>query len=132
MTRKYIFGWLTGAAIMLAAGQALALEIIPGEPEVDGMEATREQAVPTDAPLAMGRVVAVDGAAGRIILEFRRFRNSCWKAARAFSTSTIRHRSTAWRRATGALRDRPQRPHLYRHPHREQQLRGARHCRLSS
>ncbi len=56
---------------MLAVGQALALEIIPGEPEVDGMEATREQAVPADAPLAMGRVVAVDGAAGRIILEFR-------------------------------------------------------------
>ena len=32
---------------------------------------TREQAVPADAPLAVGRVVAVDGAAGRIILEFR-------------------------------------------------------------
>ncbi|HTG18598.1 MAG TPA: copper-binding protein [Reyranella sp.] len=72
MTRRYISGLLTFAATIFAVGQALALETLPGEPEFDRMvEAAHEQAVPSDEPLATGRVVAVDRAAGRITLEFR-------------------------------------------------------------
>ena len=72
MTRAYISGLLIFAATMLAAGQALALETLPGESEIDSrMEAVGELAVPPDEPLASGRVVAIDRAAGRITLEFR-------------------------------------------------------------
>ena len=72
MTRRYISGLLTFAATIFAAGQALALETQPGEPEIgDRLEAPCDQAVPSDEPLATGRVVAVDRAAGRITLEFR-------------------------------------------------------------
>jgi len=63
---------LSFAATIFAIGQALALETLPGEPAIDDkMEAVREQAVPSDEPLATGRVLAVDSAAGRITLEFR-------------------------------------------------------------
>ena len=71
MTRRYVFGWLSWAAVTLAVGQAMALEIIPGEPEIDEMETAREPVVPSVEPLATGRVVAVDSTAGRIVLEFR-------------------------------------------------------------
>ena len=72
MTRRYISGLLTFAAAIFAVGQALALETQPGEPEFgDKLEAPCDQAVPSDEPLATGRVVAVDRAAGRITLEFR-------------------------------------------------------------
>ena len=72
MTRRYISGLLTFAATIFAVGQALALETLPGEPEFgDRVEAPCDQAVPSDEPLAAGRVVAVDRAAGRITLEFR-------------------------------------------------------------
>jgi Cu/Ag efflux protein CusF len=72
MTRRYISGLLTFAATIFAVGQALALETQPGEPEFgDKVEAPCDQAVPSDEPLAAGRVVAVDRAAGRITLEFR-------------------------------------------------------------
>jgi Cu/Ag efflux protein CusF len=72
MTRRYISGLLTFAATIFAVGQALALETLPGEPEIgDKVEAPCDQAVPSDEPLATGRVVAVDRAAGRITLEFR-------------------------------------------------------------
>jgi len=72
MTRRYISGLLTFAATIFAVGQALALETQPGEPEFgDRVEAPCDQAVPSDEPLAAGRVVAVDRAAGRITLEFR-------------------------------------------------------------
>ena len=72
MTRRYISGLLTFAATIFAVGQALALETLPGEPEFDDrMESAREQAVPSDEPLATGRILAVDRAAGRITLEFR-------------------------------------------------------------
>ena len=72
MTRRYISGLLTFAATIFAVGQALALETQPGEPEFgDKLEAPCDQAVPSDEPLAAGRVVAVDRAAGRITLEFR-------------------------------------------------------------
>ena len=72
MTRRYVSGWLAVAATIFAIGQALAMETLPGEPEIgDKVEAAREQVVPSDEPLAMGRVVAVDRAAGRITLEFR-------------------------------------------------------------
>ena len=57
---------------MFAVGQVLALETLPGEPEVeDWVETVRGQAVPPDEPRASGRVLAVDHAAGRITLEFR-------------------------------------------------------------
>jgi Cu/Ag efflux protein CusF len=72
MTRRHISGLLTFAATIFAVGQALALETLPGEPEFgDKVEAPCDQAVPSDEPLATGRVVAVDRAAGRITLEFR-------------------------------------------------------------
>jgi Cu/Ag efflux protein CusF len=72
MTRAYISGLLSFAAAIFVAGQALALEMLPGEPEIDSMVGSvQEQAVPSDEPLASGRVVAVDRAAGRITLEFR-------------------------------------------------------------
>ncbi len=72
MTRAYISGLLSFAATIFVVGQVLALEALPGEPEFDGkVEPVHEQAVLSDEPLATGRVVAVDRAAGRITLEFR-------------------------------------------------------------
>jgi Cu/Ag efflux protein CusF len=72
MTRAYLLSLLSVAATIFAVGQALALETLPGEPEVeDWVETVRGQAVPPDEPRAMGRVLAVDRAAGRITLEFR-------------------------------------------------------------
>jgi Cu/Ag efflux protein CusF len=74
MTRAYFLSLLSFAATIFAVGQvqALALETLPGEPETDDkVEAVREQAVPSDEPLATGRVLAIDRAAGRITLEFR-------------------------------------------------------------
>jgi|HubBroStandDraft_6_1064221.scaffolds.fasta_scaffold29804_5 Cu/Ag efflux protein CusF len=72
MTRAYISGLLSFAATIFVASQVLALETLPGEPEIDGkVEAAHEQAVPSDEPLATGRILAVDHAAGRITLEFR-------------------------------------------------------------
>jgi Cu(I)/Ag(I) efflux system protein CusF len=72
MTRRYIVGWLTLAAMIVAGGQVLALETMPGEPKLEGeADAAGKRAVPSDEPLAAGRVVAVDAATGRITLEFR-------------------------------------------------------------
>jgi Cu/Ag efflux protein CusF len=72
MTRSYIVVLLTLAAMIAAGGQALALETLPGEPKVEGeANAAGKQVVPLDEPLATGRVVAIDAAAGRITLEFR-------------------------------------------------------------
>jgi Cu/Ag efflux protein CusF len=74
MTRAYFLSLLSFAATIFAVGQvqALALETLPGEPVIDDkVEAVREQAVPSDEPLATGRVLAIDRAAGRITLEFR-------------------------------------------------------------
>src|SRR5512147_1686988 len=74
MTRKHVLGWLTFAATMFAAGQVLALQPLPGEPQIDDRAeaAAHEQPVlPDDEPLARGRVVAVDRKAGTITLEFR-------------------------------------------------------------
>jgi len=72
MTRAYFLSLLGFAATILIAGQTLALETLPGEPEIeDRVEVVRGQAVPPDEPLASGRVLAVDRAAGRITLEFR-------------------------------------------------------------
>jgi Cu/Ag efflux protein CusF len=72
MTRAYTSSLLIFAATIFVAGQALALETLPGEPAIDSMvESAHEQAVPSDEPLGNGRVVAVDRAAGRITLEFR-------------------------------------------------------------
>lgn len=72
MVRVHLVGLLTLAAMILSVGQVLAAETLPGEPEIETrMEAAREQAPPVDEPLATGRVVSVDGAAGRITLEYR-------------------------------------------------------------
>ena len=72
MTRAYISSLLIFAATIFVAGQALALETLPGEPEIDSMvESAHEQAVPSDEPLGSGRVLAVDRAAGRITLDYR-------------------------------------------------------------
>ena len=72
MIRRYISAVLMLVVTVFSVGPALALETLPGEPEIgDTMEATREPAVPFDERLATGKVVAVDRAAGRITLEFR-------------------------------------------------------------
>ena len=73
MALSCILKWLTLAATFLAIHPALSLETLPGEPAVEGSaEPVIQRVVPPDAaPLACGRVVAVDHAAGRITLEFR-------------------------------------------------------------
>ena len=72
MTCAYISSLLICAATIFVAGQALALETLPGEPEVDSVvELAHGEAVPFDEPLGSGRVVAVDHTAGRITLEYR-------------------------------------------------------------
>ena len=73
MTHKYIPIWLTLVATISIASQALALQTMPGEPDIDdGLEQAAVQEVsPFDQPLASGRVVAVDRAQGTITLEFR-------------------------------------------------------------
>ena len=73
MTRKYLFGILSFAATIFTIGQVLALAMtLPGEPEIEGdVGMTHGHTVPSDEPLASGRVVAVDRAASRITLEYR-------------------------------------------------------------
>ena len=73
MTRRYLPGLLTLAATTFLAAHAQAMEVtLPGAPTFDQIgEATCDQAVPPDMPLARGRVVAVDKSAARITLEFR-------------------------------------------------------------
>ena len=71
MTRRYISGLLILASAIFAAGQAPAMETLPGEPEVGDRAEVGAQAVPSDAPLATGRVVAVDHAAGKVTLSVR-------------------------------------------------------------
>jgi Cu/Ag efflux protein CusF len=64
--------WLTLAAIIFAAAHASAWETLPGEPPVeDKNQTTHERIIWSDEPLASGRVVAVDRAAGRVTLEYR-------------------------------------------------------------
>ena len=70
MTRAYFLSLLSFIATMFAVGQVLALETLPGEPEVEGwVETVRGQAVPPDEPRASGRVLALDPAAGRLTQE---------------------------------------------------------------
>lgn len=73
MARKYLLAILSFAATMFTIGQVLALAMtLPGEPEVEGdVGLTHGHVVPSDEPLASGRVVAIDRAGGRITLEFR-------------------------------------------------------------
>jgi len=73
MARRYLFAILAFAATIFTIGQVLALAMtLSGEPEIEGdVGVTHGHAVPSDEPLAAGRVVAVDHAAGRITLEFR-------------------------------------------------------------
>jgi Cu/Ag efflux protein CusF len=73
MTCRDILGSLTLAASILFAVSVHAAELsLPGEPEIDppAMESC-DHAVPSDMPLAHGRIVAVDPKAARITLEFK-------------------------------------------------------------
>ena len=74
MTRKSILRLSTIAAAIAMSGSVLAMEATYAtEPETSD-EVTCDPTVPQDmraAPLATGSVVAVDRAAGRIILEYR-------------------------------------------------------------
>ena len=64
--------WLTLAATIFVAAHASAWETLPGEPPmVDPHPMAHQQMAPLEEPLASGRVVAVDRAAGRITLEYR-------------------------------------------------------------
>jgi hypothetical protein len=73
MTLSCILKWLTLAATFLAINPASSVETLPGEPVIESKaEPVLERVVPPDdEPLARGRVVAVDRAAGRITLEYR-------------------------------------------------------------
>jgi Cu/Ag efflux protein CusF len=73
MTRKDLLATLTLAAAIVLAGSVQAAELVlPGEPEINqSMADDCERAVPSDEPLAHGRIVAVDPKAGRITLEFQ-------------------------------------------------------------
>ena len=73
MALRCILSSLTLAAIFLMINPALALETLPGEPPIEGrIDPVLERTLPPDdGPLASGRVVAVDRAAGRITLEYR-------------------------------------------------------------
>lgn len=72
MSRVRSVGLLILAAAFFVAGGTLAAETLAGEPEVMvEFEAAHERAPPSDEPLAVGRVVAVDPAAGRVTLEFQ-------------------------------------------------------------
>jgi hypothetical protein len=73
MTYRDILGSLTLAASILFAVSVQATQLtLPGEPEIDppALEGC-DHAVPSDMPLAHGRIVAVDSKAGRITLEFQ-------------------------------------------------------------
>lgn len=72
MARKYLLALLTFVATVFTIGQVLALAMTPpGEPEIEGdMGVTHGHALPPLAPLAIGRVVAIDRATGRITLEY--------------------------------------------------------------
>jgi Cu/Ag efflux protein CusF len=64
--------WLTLAATIFAAAHASAWETLPGEPPVEEkQQVTHERIIFSDEPLASGRIVAVDRAAGRVTLEYR-------------------------------------------------------------
>jgi Cu/Ag efflux protein CusF len=73
MTHKYLPGWLTLVATIFIAGHALALQTLPGEPDIDDRaeQAAAQEVSPFDEPLASGRVVAVDRGASTITLEYR-------------------------------------------------------------
>jgi Cu/Ag efflux protein CusF len=80
MARKYTLGLLTLAATIalgsavssptLALQTAFANQPYAGEPYADE-PANCDVAAPSDEPLAAGKVVAVDRAAGKITLEYR-------------------------------------------------------------
>ncbi|MFZ5784317.1 MAG: copper-binding protein [Pseudomonadota bacterium] len=75
MTVKSVVASLIMAATMTGmhpafAMSALAMEGLE-EPSLDTRISAQEEAVLSDAPLAAGRVVAVDPDAGRITLEYR-------------------------------------------------------------
>lgn len=73
MALRHILGVLMLAATVLTINPVLALETLAGEPARDGrVESVLQHTGPPDSePLASGRVVAVDRAAGRVTLEFR-------------------------------------------------------------
>ena len=73
MARRFVFGILAFVATIFTIGQVLALAMtLPGEPEMEGdLGVPHGQAVLSDEPLAIGRVIAVDYTRGRITLEYR-------------------------------------------------------------
>lgn len=73
MTHKHLPTCLVFVAAIFIASQALALQTLPGEPEIDDRaeQAAAQDVSPSDEPLASGRVIAVDGSARTITLEYR-------------------------------------------------------------
>ena len=72
MTRELFLRLITVAAAIAMSSPVLAMQLtLPGEPEVDDPTPPCEHAMPTDGPLAIGRVVEVDRAGGKITLEYR-------------------------------------------------------------
>ena len=73
MTHRDILGSLTLAASILFAVSVHATELaLPGEPEIDPPAMVGcDHALPSDGPLAHGRIVAVDLKAAHITLEFQ-------------------------------------------------------------
>ena len=72
MTHIRILTSLVFAATIAAIHPALAFEALPDEPlQEAGMQSPPERVVPPEeAPLPRARVVAVDGAAGKITLDY--------------------------------------------------------------
>ena len=105
------------------AGQALALETLPGEPEVD--DRAEASAIRLCRPTSRWRA----GASSPSIAppagsrwSSGRSRSSCWKAARVFSSSRIRHRSKASVPATRCASRSSATAAATGHARREQQL----------
>ena len=73
MIRRYASGLLGLAATMFVAVHVQAMELTyPGEPELlSGPPECMLEVPLSEEPLAYGRIVAVDRASARIVLEFR-------------------------------------------------------------
>src|SRR5689334_20888749 len=71
-TTKLLASLVLAAATVLAGSVQASELALPGEPEFDQRTVDDcDRAVPSDEPLARGRIVAVDPKAGRITLDFQ-------------------------------------------------------------